>query len=591
MQTEARLTQDADRPSALWLAAVFVFAAALRLLYLAQIDTLPSMEFPVIDARSYEEWGARIAEGEWLGDRVFYQAPAYPYLIGTVYTVFGRSLGALHVVQMAIGALSCVLMAAASGRLFGKRAGICAGFILAAYAPALFFDGILQKTGLGLLLTSALIYALARFDDESSLRWSALTGAIVGVLALTRENALAFAVVIPVFIIWSAAASPISRRARLALAFAVGTLLVLLPIGLRNLHVGDTFAITTSQLGPNFYIGNNPTATGLYAPLLPGRHTPDFEGSDARKLAEWELKRELTAGEVSDYWLSRSLRWIAEEPVAWSRLTLQKVLLTLNDYEVPDSEDFYIYAASSSVLGTLTTLFRFGIFFPLAVAGLVLAASAEHRRRFAVKTVAAQAGVFLLATVAFYTWARYRFPLVPLLLPFAALALTEIPKQVRTGVARSTPWAIAAGMLAALIANLPLLDRERFELAGYTNFGNIMLREGKLDEADVYFAQARAIDPGDPDLAFHLGVLRLRQGKIAEAEDEARRMIASEPNDFRGHSLLSDVFAASGRDAEAKQHRLRALRLNPGWQRRGRPGAPPPTPLPSEEAAAESRGR
>ncbi len=34
------------------------------------------------DARSYDEWAQQIASGNWLGRKVYYDAPLYPYFLG-----------------------------------------------------------------------------------------------------------------------------------------------------------------------------------------------------------------------------------------------------------------------------------------------------------------------------------------------------------------------------------------------------------------------------------------------------------------------------------------------------------------------------
>ena len=53
----------------------------------------------------------------------------------------------------------------------------------------------------------------------------------------------------------------------------------------RNSYVGGGFYLTTSQFGPNFYIGNNPTADGTYESLRWPRLTA-YERQDATELAE-----------------------------------------------------------------------------------------------------------------------------------------------------------------------------------------------------------------------------------------------------------------------------------------------------------------
>ena len=96
--------------------------------------------------RGYDEWARRIAEGEWLGTDVFYQAPLYPYFLGAIYALLGRDLFVVRVCQAIVGALSCATLSMAAERLFSRRAGLIAGLGLALYAPAIFFDALIQKT-------------------------------------------------------------------------------------------------------------------------------------------------------------------------------------------------------------------------------------------------------------------------------------------------------------------------------------------------------------------------------------------------------------------------------------------------------------
>lgn len=565
------------RRDAVACAGVFALALVLRLVYLQQVDSLPFFEFPLIDARSYDQWAQRIAAGDWLGSETFYQAPAYPYFLAVLYALFGHDLASAHVVQMGMGAASCVLLFLATRSMFGFGPALAAGLLLAVYAPALFFDGIIQKTTLGLFLTTALLALLARLAKRPSGGGFVLAGLVAGLLALTRENALIFALVIPGWLLLRQR-EPGRGRLVSAGAFALGVALVLLPVGARNLAVGGTFAITTSQLGPNFYIGNNPKATGVYAPLMPGRHTPDFEGRDATRAAEWETGRELSPAEVSSYWLGRALAWISEEPAAAAWLLFDKVLYTLNDYEIPDTEDIYVHAQFSWLLAGLHGAFRFGVLLPLGLAGMVFAWR-EREPGSASELVAVLAAVFTAAVAVFYVWARYRFPIVPMLVPFAGLALIRAYETVSAGAWRPLAVPVAALVLGWFISNLALFDREILTQTAWINLGGIMLREQRLDEAAAYLERATAIDHESADLHFHLAMLRFQQGRPG-AEDHLRRMLSLDPTDFRGHRMLARILTAEGRRAEANQHLREAVRLDPDRSRRGRPGAPIPTSEP-----------
>src|SRR5882672_5967160 len=73
-------------------AAIFALALAVRLVHVWQIRRAPFFTVLMGDARAYDAWAQRIAQGDWLGHDVFYQAPLYPYFLGTLYTIAGRDL-------------------------------------------------------------------------------------------------------------------------------------------------------------------------------------------------------------------------------------------------------------------------------------------------------------------------------------------------------------------------------------------------------------------------------------------------------------------------------------------------------------------
>ena len=83
---------------------------------------------------------------------------------------------------------------------------------------------------------------------------------------------------------------------------------MLLPVAVRNYTVGGEFHLTTSQFGPNFYIGNHAGARGLYEPLVAGRGNAEAEREDATRLAEAASGRSLSPEEVSAYWSSQGVR-------------------------------------------------------------------------------------------------------------------------------------------------------------------------------------------------------------------------------------------------------------------------------------------
>src|SRR6516162_10368108 len=156
------------RPRLQWMPiAVFVTAFTLRFIHIWQIRRSPFFNVLMGDARGYDEWAQRIALGNWAGHDVFYQAPLYPYFLGTIYSFAGHSVLLVRVVQALIGSCSCVLAAVAARRLFSARAGLAAGLLLAVYAPAIFFDGLLQKSVLDVFFVCLALWLIVEITKRS----------------------------------------------------------------------------------------------------------------------------------------------------------------------------------------------------------------------------------------------------------------------------------------------------------------------------------------------------------------------------------------------------------------------------------------
>src|SRR6202008_4070523 len=136
----------------------------------------------------------------------------------------------------------------------------------------------------------------------------------------------------------------VTARLRLVAAFMLGLAIILLPVAIRNYAVGGGFYLTTSQFGPNFFIGNNANADGTYMSLRFGRGAPEYERQDATELAEHATGRALTPSEVSSYWTDRALDFITAHPAQWVSLVGRKFLLLVNATEMLDTESQESYA-------------------------------------------------------------------------------------------------------------------------------------------------------------------------------------------------------------------------------------------------------
>ena len=546
---------------------IAAIALGLRLVHVWQMrDTL---FFSVLmgDARGYDAWAREIASGDWLGREVFYQAPLYPYFLGTLYSIFGRDLLIVRLVQAALGALSCVALGYAARQLIGRPAGLIAGLMLACYPPAIFFDGLIQKSVLDVLFMTgsmALVAMLVRGGSQPRL-WIAL-GAALGALSLTRENAL---VLVAVVVVWSlvdrahvvAAGGPVpSPAARVVptVALLAGLSIVLTPVVIRNYRVGGGLYLTTSQLGSNLFIGNNPAADGSYVALRAGRGSPEFERIDAKELAEQASGRALTPGEVSDYWLGRTRTYITSQPADWLRLMARKARLLANRIEVIDTESQDSHAAYSWPLRALGSIWHFGVVLPLAVLGAIVVW--PERRQWWV--FYAMAAGYAVSVIAFFVVARYRLPLVPLLLPFSAAAAIAIVSWFRREH-RPSAVALAAVAIATVLANWPLSLAGSAEAITENNLATALQEDGRLDEAIDRYKRALAIDASYAPALNNLGTALRAAGRLDEAVATYGQALSSSGDAANVHYNLGNALMARGDAAGAVAEFRAALAANP----------------------------
>jgi len=341
-------------------------------------------------------------------------------------------------------------------------------------------------------------------------------------------------------------------RARLAAlsAFLAGLALVLLPVSVRNLAVGGELTLTTSQSGPNFYMGNHEGATGHYLPLRPGREMPEHERVDATQLAERATGRALTPGEVSAYWWGRSLDWIRRRPGDWAALLARKALLTWNRIELPDTESFTVYADASPLLRGLGPLLGFGVLAPLGVTGVFMSLRSRPRP---VLLVAMLAG-FSAAVALFYVFARYRFPMVPLLILFASYALVAAWDAARAGRARSLFPTAAVAVAAAIVVNWPLESTAAERGRSYVNLGIALASENRLDEAVAAYRRAIEAEPKDALAYANLGAALAAQGHAPDAGDALVTALRLDPSLAGAHRALGMMLAQRGDFAGAERH-------------------------------------
>ena len=529
------------------------------MLYLFQIESIPVFYYLPGDPLAYDQWAQRIAGGDWIGQSVFYQAPLYPYFLAVLELILGHDLWSIRVAQIILSAAACGLLYLAGKRFFSRPTGIVAGLILCFNAPAIFFGSVIDKTVTDLFLVVVLLVVLSSAALHKQSKTFLAVGITLGLLALSRENTLIWAAVIPVWIWHYFAAESRIRRAQWLGFFLAGMALVLLPVGLRNFTVGGQFTLTTSQLGPNFYIGNNPSADGTYASIRLATGEKQFEQPEAQRLAEQAAGQALSTAQVSSYWLGRSLEYIRAQPMHWLGLLWKKWLIVWNVRELEDSDDFYLYQKWSWLLAALAWFNHFGILAPLAAVG-VAATLRDWRRLWLLHALLLS---FAASVALFFIFGRYRFPLVPFLALFAAAGAVESVGLYHQR--QFTKLAACGGVLviAALLVFWPVVGRPGPSAPGYTYLANGYAKQGKIDEAIRSAQAALAIDPTYGVAHYNLANWYIEKRRVDEAIDHYRQALQVYPRYVEARGNLGKALTLDGKYAEAAEQYRQALKFQP----------------------------
>lgn len=538
---------------------VVVAGLALRLVFVLRTRGVPLVEQLIGDAAGYLVWAREIAGGAWVGSEGFYQAPLYPYAVGVCLWVFGDSVLGMRTVQAVWGAVGVLCLAYAVRGLFGARVGVVTAALLALYAPAIFFDGIIQKATLGCLLICVLLLLVTVYGR--SRRWWLLAplGVVLGLLILTRENAIIWVPIVALWVWAQAVGWPRGRRIGAVGLFVLGVLIAVGPVAVRNVLVCGEWSISTFQAGPNFYIGNSAEADGRYRPLIRGHETPEFERRDATVLAEAAMGRTLSPREVSRYWVRRAIEDMGCEPARSLRLLGVKMLMVWNRYEVSDVESLYIYEDFSPELRVLRRLWHFGVLCPLAAIGISITWRDWRRLWIYYALIVSMA----CSVALFYVMARYRFPLVPLLMPFAGAGCVFGWDAVRKRDYRYLVWPLVVAVAAAVVANFPVHDERRLDAMARMNLGVALARDGRVADATEQFRRAVSDHPGSAEAHNNLAQALAVQGEYGATIPHYEAALAIEPGlvgvDYNFGVALERV----GRIEEALSHYEQATRLDP----------------------------
>ncbi len=528
---------------AIILAAVLLLAFALRLAFFLQLNRSPVAEMVIEDSQTYHDWAAAIAAGDWVGDRVFTALPLYPYLLGVIYSVFGVSIPAARLVQVLIGTVNCGLIYLLGRRLFNPAVGIGAAFLTAVYGWLIVYDSAILSPVAIVFFTALLLLILLKLREREA-GWPGWLGAGVwaGLTATVSGHSLIFLLLAAGWIYLP------GRRWRRAAVFLAGAAAVIGLVAYRNWKVGDDWVPLTAHGGINFFIGNNPHARGVFEPPPILRSGGATLQHDAETIARRTLGRELKPSEVSSFWFKQGFDFIRAHPGRFLQLLGRKFTIFFDQLEIADVIHPSFFIRWTPILKIPFPVF--GWIAPLALLGLILAARRWRRLLLLYLFIAG----YVVSTVFYFVNSRYRLPLVPFLMIFAASAVFWGVERIRAREWKTGLPALAGLVLITYWVNPQLLGEPRFRLnlgAGHNHLGTYFSRQGDLDRAREEFAEALRLEPQRPEAHYNLANILFRQNELEAAEGGYREAVRRNPYYESAHLALALVAERRGESESA----------------------------------------
>lgn len=575
-----------ERPARWPLMALLLAGAVIHGLILAQaLGQNPLASRPVNDSAVYWDWAGRIAGGELVGERPFFSAPLYPYLLGLVRAL-GGGLSTVYLLQLALHLGTAALLARAGTLVFDRRVGLVAAALwLLLTGPAYYVARVLAG-GLQCFLVALVLERAASLAREPTTKRFALLGAALGALTLAWPPTLGAVAVLAVWAWVVGGRGAAGLRSALALAGVAA--LTVAPATLHNALACEEWIPISAHGGITFFHGNNPSANGVFS--LPKEMSADKATYDTEALEIVRAERGSQAGwrDVSSHFMGKGLAWWRAEPGRALALAAKKAWWFLSGRHYGD---MYLPTlereeglASRLALAPLPVAW---LALPACVAAVLLLLPGRGRRAPHLPEALLLAVPFAVCTVFWYT-DRYRMPATPPMALLSAwvlgrvLAWREAPRRAGWLAGTVVVAALTGVVNRALEMDRPATFRPQYELrmgkvaeragdleeaarrygaateAGHpaaagrlANLAAALISHGRAEDAVELLQRALAVDPLLPDAQYNLGVALLGLDRAEDAIAAWRAELERDSDHEAARGKLESALRQTGRHAEA----------------------------------------
>ncbi len=389
-----------------FLTSLFLVALSIRILYLFELAELPFFDtiLSVYDHYNFDEGAKNFAKGDWLAlSPNNSYSPLYKYFLGIIYWVFGRNFYAVYGIQFALGALGSVLMYLIGRHLFDKRVALIAYLGFAFYSNEIIYEGIILRASFITFLGILSFYLLLKAQESPTPTRLLFSALVLSLFFQSRPNTFLCLPFVVLFLhLYVFKTMTWKRKLKSWLQFMIPLCLSLIPLLIQCFLVHGKFVFFDSSGPTAFLSGNFIDYPGV--------------GFDYGLLTHFQQKYQLE--NLSP--VAFVFRQLLDDPLGFAAMYLRKIYFFLNDLEAASNLSIYLYLESSRLLPNLFC--HFSLFSSLGLIGVVLAIRNKERLFLLYSFL----GCLILSVILFHIVSRFRLPVTPFFILFAAYAVGRI---------------------------------------------------------------------------------------------------------------------------------------------------------------------
>ena len=336
--------------------------------------------------------------------------PVYALVLASILAAFGELDPFMMLLQTLINSLTCLVLYFIARKTFNRRVALLACFLYAVYPFASWYvSRVAYETLLGFLvalLTLGLVYLFERL----SLRRALMVGFLLGVVVLCKGTYLLFPfALLPGLMIRFGAKNRNVISCCLVVALSMAALLS--PWIMRNYLVSGEFVPVSSHGGIVFLLGNKVIESYSLRENTAG----DLPGEESNKIY-YELQNairsqhpNLTHAQVEVQVDKQLIRMVIDDIIARPLKFIEKMLKGL----------IFVWFLMDTGLKSTALLLLQGPLVMACAVGIYYALKA-HKQVLPLLILLAY---FILIQTSFLSFGRFSYPMVPILIAFAAYAI------------------------------------------------------------------------------------------------------------------------------------------------------------------------